>query len=240
MQITVRNPRSSSIILDRLVDNLNAVAYIDQIKHVRAQQRRLRRDKEFRVPSFSEVKRTLAGGLPGSIDDLKAMTLDRLETVQDYVRNGDTDGWDAYWNGDTPKDENTCRNRLLDALRLRVSSEINFLPETLMPEANRADIIVIYHANGIPIEIKGQWHSEVWDAANVQLIEKYARDWRAHGRGIYLVLWFGKVSEKNLPKHSDGLPLPSSPNELREMLIDRLTEAERSRIDVYVLDVSKP
>jgi hypothetical protein len=180
----------------------------------------------------------LASGLPGSIDDLKAMILDHLEGVQDYLRNGDTDGWEAFWNGDSPKEENTCRHRLLDALRPRIRPEIVLLPETLMPEAKRADIVALYHAAGVPIEIKGQWHSQVWDAANVQLIEKYARDWRAHGRGIYLVLWFGKIAGKNIPKHPDGLPAPSSSAQLRDMLVDRLTEAERSRIDVFVLDVS--
>lgn len=186
------------------------------------------------------MKRILSGGLPGNIDDLKAMALDRVEAIQDYLRNGDTDAWEAFWINDKPKDENTCRDRLLDHLRPRLSVEVNFLPEITMPEANRADIVVVYRAYGLPIEIKGQWHPKVWNAADVQLIEKYARDWRADDRGIYLVLWFGNVPGKNLPKNPDGLSPPSSPEELRQMLIDRLPLAERARIDVFVLDVSKP
>lgn len=182
----------------------------------------------------------MAGRLPGSIDDLKAVILDQLEIVQDYIRNGNTNAWEAFWNEDQPKDENTCRDRLLDQLRAQVPVDINFLPEIIMPENNRADIVAIYREYGIPVEIKGQWNSNVWNAASVQLIEQYARDWRADDRGIYLVLWFGNVPKKNLVKHPEGLPRPSSPDELREMLLNRLSSTERARIDVFILDVSKP
>ena len=226
--------------LARLVHEQNISSYHDQIKHVRAQQLRLRRDTEFRTPSFEQIKETLAGRLPAGIDDLKAILLDRLEIVQDYIRNSDTGAWEAFWSGDRPKDENTCRNRLLDQLRANVPIEINFLPETTMPDVTRADIVAIFSQYGVPVEIKGQWHKNVWDAASVQLIEKYARDWRADDRGIYLVLWFGEVRGKNLPIHPEGLPRPTSPSELREMLLARLPSTEQARIDVLVLDVSKP
>jgi hypothetical protein len=230
----------ASASLDRLMSDQHLQPYLDHIKHTRAQQLRLRRDAEFRVSTFEQIKQTLAGGLPGSIDDLKAMIMDRLETIQDYVRNGDTNAWEAFWNNDKPKVENTCRDRLLDQLRLRLPLEINLLPEITMPEANRADIVAVYRGYGLPIEIKGQWHTEAWNAASVQLIEKYARDWRADDRGVYLVLWFGKIPRKNLPKHPEFLSPPSSPDQLRDMLVARLAPAERTRIDVFVLDVSKP
>ena len=111
-----------------------------------------------------------------------------------------------------------------------------------MPEAKRADIVAIYRGEGIPIEIKGQWHSEVWDAANrtVDREIRTGRGSRAHGRGTYLVLWFGNVPGRNLPKHPGELPKPASPSQLREMLMAQLTQAERSRIDVFVFNVSKP
>jgi len=48
------------------------------------------------------------------------------------------------------------------------------------------------------VEFKGQWHDDVWNASSVQLIEQYTKDWRADGRGIYVVLWFGTVSGKTL------------------------------------------
>ncbi|MCK1367057.1 hypothetical protein [Bradyrhizobium sp. 62] len=223
-------------ILERLSSSDIAPSYRDDIKHARAQQLRLRRDSDFHLPSFGEIKNTLADKLPANIDDLKAVLLDRLETVQTYIRSGDTSAWEAYWNKDTPKDENTCRNRLLDQLRDKVPAGINFLPEVTMPDATRADIVATYLGYGVPMEIKGQWHPDVWGAASVQLIEKYAHDWRADDRGIYLVLWFGRVAKKNLPKHPEGLAAPKTSSDLREMLIAGLSPTERTRIDVFVLD----
>jgi hypothetical protein len=88
------------------------------------------------------------------------------------------------------------------------------------------------------VEIKGQWHKDVWDAPSEQLIELYTKDYRANGRGIYLVLWFGPVAGKNLVSHPDRRPRPGSPEELRQMLLERLAPSERARVDVVVLDVS--
>jgi hypothetical protein len=232
--------QEASACLARIVSTPVVKAYSEEASHARAQQLRRRRDAEFQVPAFKEIKQTLANGLPASIDDLKAMVMDRLDVTQDYLRNGDTNAWEAFWNGERPKGENTCRDRLLDQLRPRLPLEINFLPEITMPEAGRADIVAVHCGYGLPVEIKGQWHPEVWNAASVQLIEKYARDWRADDRGIYVVFWFGKVSGKNIVRHPASLPPPSSPDQFRDMLLATLTPGERARIDVYVIDVSKP
>ena len=58
-----------------------------------------------------------------------------------------------------------------------------------MPDANRCDLLSTIRNTDLPIEIKGQWHSNVWDAACDQLEDNYARNYRSEGRGIYLVLW---------------------------------------------------
>ena len=63
---------------------------------------------------------------------------------------------------------------------------------------------------------------------------------RRDGRGVYIVLWFGNVPRKNVPKHPDGLPRPKTPGELERMLRDRLPEARRSSIDIFVIDLSRP
>ena len=230
--------REASEALDRLAACSAAARYLDEIKHVRACKQRLRRDTEYRVPSFAEVKSTLSGGLPETIDDLKAVTLDAIETVQLYLRQGDTTAWKAFWSGGTPCDENTCRDRLLDVMRGHIPKAISANPETRMPDAKRADVAMIYNGLGLPVEIKGQWHKEVWDAPSAQLIDLYTKDYRANGRGIYLVLWFGPARGKNLINHPKGRPTPTTPKELSETLLDRLDPSERSRVDIVVLDVS--
>lgn len=238
--IAAQPTEDASARLNELAKSLADTSYSDSLKHARAQQRRLRRDVEFRVPSFAEIKRTLSQGLPAGIDDLKAMLLDGLDEAQKYIRDSDTQTWSAFYSSGDPLPENDCRNRLLDLLRPRLPDQIMLLPETVMPEMRRADIVSIFGQLGLPTEIKGQWHPEVWNASSVQLIENYARDWRAFGRGVYLVLWFGNVTKKKLTKHPNGLPPPKTPADLRLMLEDQLTEAERLRIDVVVLDLSRP
>jgi hypothetical protein len=193
--------KDASDALARLVANQRSSAYRDEIRHARAAQQRLRLDSDYQLPTFSETKAMLAGGLPETIDDLKAFLHDVLDTVQIYLRQGDTTAWKAFWSASKPCDENTCRDRLLDILRGYLPRAIAANPETRMPDAKRADVGVIYNGLGLPIEIKGQWHADVWNAPSSQLIDLYTKDYRANGRGIYLVLWFGPVSGKEMLRH---------------------------------------
>jgi len=226
--------------LERLSASVGQTSYSHQVKHAAYTQRRNRRDQEYTPPTIEAVKKVLTNAEPSTVDDLKAVILDHLSDLQQYVRNADTGGWEAFWENDRPKIENVCRDRLLDLLRPRLSGGIELFPELPMPDQNRVDIYATILGQGLPTEIKGQWHSEVWSASNTQLNEKYARDWRTGGRGIYLVLWFGKVTGKNLPGRPNAMPLPSSPSEFQALLFSGLGEGERSRIDVVVFDVSRP
>ena len=236
--IGANSSKEASEALDRLISCVDTARYHDELKHTRAQQLKLRRDTEFVVPAFAEVKSTLSGGLPTTIDDLKAITLDALDTVQVYLRQGDTTAWQAFWSESTPHDENTCRDRLLDLLRGQIPKSVFALPETRMPDAKRSDIAVMYNGIGLPVEVKGQWHKELWNAPSDQLIDLYTKDYRANGRGIYLVLWFGRVPGKNIVAHPDAKPFPKTANKLRQMLIDRLDPSERFRVNIVVIDVS--
>jgi hypothetical protein len=93
----------------------------------------------------------------------------------------------------------------------------------------------------MPIEIKGQWHPDLWHAADTQLDRLYSTDWRAERRGIYLVLWFGDTtaSNKKLKGPGDGSSLPKTPAELRTALIERSKAAKEGRVEVIVLDLAR-
>ncbi|MGN6149076.1 MAG: hypothetical protein ACTHPD_11095, partial [Rhizomicrobium sp.] len=224
-------------VLARLSEDPRMGDYRDHARHMRKAQERLKRDTAYNTPSFREVKAALENALPQTIDDLKAVTLDALDRVQNYLRNGDTKAWLKYWNGGKPLTENDCRDRLLDDLRAKLPSAIAALPETKMPDDKRTDIAVILGEFGLPIEAKGQWHKDIWDAPSGQLIDLYTKDYRANQRGVYLVFWFGNVAGKKLAAHPDGLTI-SSPQSLRAALIERLPISERGRVDVVVLDLS--
>lgn len=228
----------ASEALERLATDVPASPYRDQIRHARATQAKLRRDTDFKVPNFAQTVAMLDNRLPETIDDLKAVVLDAMADAQVYLRTGDTMAWNAFWDDGKPLNENSSRDRFLDVLRWNLPKAINAIPETLMPDRKRADIAVLLQQLGLPVEAKGQWHPKVWDAPSDQLISLYSKDYRANGRGIYLVFWFGPAPGKALTTPPGGSAVPTTPKELQEMLYDRLKPEDRERVAVVVIDVS--
>ena len=218
----------------------NHTSYADKMKHALALQLKGRRDHEYSPPTIGELRSAVTNGLPETIDQMRAYFADCIEDLQRRIRGSNIDMWEAYWVDDRPRDENFCRNRMIEQISGRLDPSIRFEPEMHMPRQKRADIAAIRNAVGLPVEIKGQWHREIWNAACDQLDAKYAHDWRAEGRGVYIVLWFGNVAGNRLPRHPEGLKRPETPDALQQMLVDRLPKERRFRIDVFVVDVSKP
>jgi hypothetical protein len=231
--------RDATAALEHLIEVADP-SYVDPLRHALALQLRARRDSEFTPVSVAGLAAVVGGGLPSTIDDMRAFFGDRVHTLNARMHATSTDMWEAYWDGTKPRVENFCRNRLVEHISGQLPDAIRFAPEMHMPQQKRADIAAILGSIGLPVEIKGQWHPEVWTAPVEQLAARYLHDWHAEGRGAYIVLWFGDVRGKNLPAHPEGLARPKTPDDLRTMLIDRLPENLRDVIDVYVVDVSRP
>lgn len=237
--IASRLESEATVTLQHLIAD-HASTYVDVMKHALALQLKARRDRDYSAPTVGELRSVVTHGLPDSIDQMRAFFADRIEDLQKRIRGSSTDMWEAYWNGKRPRGENFCRNRMIEHISRRLPPAILFEPERHMPGQKRADIAAIRNTVGLPVEIKGQWHRDVWDAASDQLDANYARDWQADGRGVYIVLWFGDVRGKRLRGHPEGLARPDTPETLRRMLVDRLPEERRFWIDIFVLDVTKP
>ena len=213
-----------------------------------ALQRKARRDDEYVAPSVRDLESAMHDGIPDSIDAMRAYLLDQLESLQKRIRASNTNTWQAFWVDDNPRDdnyrnprpENFCRDRLVEYLGGLMLPAIQIEPEARMPEDKRTDFVLSRDEFRLPIEIKGQWQPKVWDAASKQLDALYAWEWRAAGRGVYIVFWFGAVPNKNLPGHPEGFARPDRPEELRRMLTERIPELRRSQLDVFVMDVSPP
>ena len=227
--------------LQYLVDS-PAMCYVDTVRHALALQRKARRDFEYVAPTVRELRRAMEDGLPESIDAMRACLLDLLDQIQEQMQASNTDMWEVYWTEDGhPKGEIFCRNRLVERLRPLVPAGVQIEPEGQQgPGARSADFVASHDDIRLPIEIKGQWNRDVWDAASEQLDAYYAREWRAKGRGLYIVLWFGCVRRKQLKRHPEGLDRPETPDELRQMLVDRIPKARRAQLDVFVLDLTPP
>jgi UDP-N-acetylmuramyl pentapeptide synthase len=110
--------------------------------------------------------------------------------------------------------------------------------ETAMAHTNRCDITVQISINGkqhlLVIEVKGQWHKDLYTAAKCQLFERYSIHPNAAQQGIYLVLWFGKsVDVAERKKHNIN-----NVQELYQKLKNSLPTELKGRIDIFVLNLS--
>jgi hypothetical protein len=167
-----------------------------------------------------------------------------LKDIGIQFRGANSDIYKRFWNEDqyarpiAPKPEESCRDVLLDFLRTRLNPlRIAAEPEGHMAHDKRADILVQFPAQKVPIELKRDYHADVWEAAATQLDRLYSRDPNASGFGIYGVFWFGSRRRARVPTQP-GSPAPHSAEEMQKMLLERVPAEKRSRLAVIVLDVS--
>ena len=67
----------------------------------------------------------------------------------------------------------------------------------------------------------------------------YTRDPDASGYGIYAIFWYGASRKGRIPRLQRKSP-PRSAQELKQGLEDLVSEQDRSRLSIIVLDVSVP
>jgi hypothetical protein len=218
-------------------------SYSELIRHMSAEQRQKRVEKHFAPLPPNGLGELLAEGPPSNADDLKSLVLEELAVAQKKVIGEDIDQVRDFWgDDDVPYDENRCRDRLAAMIGPELARyDVQRITEADMPKTKRADLAFACGQLQLPMEIKGQWHPEVWHAATRQLDLQYLIDWRSEQRGIYCVLWFGNVPSKSgrrLKAPPEGIKAPKTTDEMRKMLIDRIPEARRTLIDVVVLDLT--
>jgi hypothetical protein len=217
--------------------------YSNWIMHMAAEQRQKRVEENYVPLMPQELGALLRDGPPTDANDLRSLVLDELEVAQKKLIGDDLDQVrDFLSDNGLPYDENRCRDRLAVMIEPGLTRyDVQRITEADMPRGKRVDLAFSHGGIQLPMEIKGQWHEEVWSAAKDQLDALYLIDWRSDGRGIYCVLWFGEFSSKSgrrLKAPPNGLPAPNSPEEMREMLIQLIPESRRTFIEVVVLDLT--
>lgn len=233
---------AAAAALERLGD-AQTDSYTDALLHAAAEQRQLRSEASFRTVLPAQLKALLEDGPPSTIEELRAIVLDELARAQAMLRGSDTDRVVEFWADDgRPRDENRCRDRIADILEPALQRYgIQRIPEREMPQRKRADLAFACGTMQLPMEVKGQWHAHVWDAASDQLDLLYLRDWRSEDSGIYLVLWFGDVRSRTgrrLKPPPSGEP-PTNPQEMVTMLRERVPAARRNALAIRVLDLTR-
>ncbi|ETD37923.1 hypothetical protein U724_20795 [Pseudomonas chlororaphis subsp. aurantiaca PB-St2] len=213
--------------------------YTESIKIVVAEQARICVEAVYAPPTLEAINAITRDLLPVSAADLQALVLEELSIAQAKVKSDDAESWRGFYDDDgAPFAEERCRDHLLGLLR-QGSKVITFDPEAHVAADKEVDIACSAGTLRMPIEVKGQWHTELWRGADKQLDALYTQDWRAEDRGIYLVLWFGdqQLPNKRLKNPGRGTKPPQTADELREMLITGSKSVREGRVVVFVLDL---
>jgi hypothetical protein len=200
------------------------------------------REKTFSHPSLSNVEKILNNQPPIGPADLLAIVLDRLDQIAVDIKTSNSDPFRQFWTEATEnrhKSETSCRDALLQMLRGYLEPlGIDSQPEVDYANDKRADIRVSYRNTiAVPIEIKGEWHPDLWTAVQNQLIPQYTKQKETEGFGIYLVLWVGGTEQ---PAVRDGGKKPATSSELESRLHNNLPKDIQKKIAVRVIDVFRP
>lgn len=218
-----------------------ADGYTNMIRLIASEQAMLRVESRYTPPPLSAIERIATDSAPITAHDLQTVMMEELSIVQAKITSDDAESWRGFFSdNDVPYQEERCRDHLLGLLR-QGSMGIQLDPESHVAGDKEVDITCSVGTLRIPIEIKGQWHAELWRGADTQLDRLYADDWRAEKRGIYLVLWFGERAEPNkrLTSPGHGKVRPSTADELRHALADSSRAAQEGRITIFVLDLAR-
>jgi hypothetical protein len=236
---------SAALSLQRLASEPSANSYLDDIKHAMAQQRVRMIDTQYHQPTVQQVVRTLSNDQPCSIGDLHALILQHLEDINTLIAGTNVDEFKRFWNEhssgkvDNPKNEESCRDYIVERLRTRtIDQKIAIEPEGHMAADKRADIVALVPGMKLVIELKRDYHAEVWVAIQEQLERFYTRDPEAQGYGIYVVLWFGTKRTSPIRIPPSPYKRPESASEMQGILQSLIPHGKRHRIVVVVLDVS--
>ena len=231
-----------------LVADPHLTGWRDHLVVAQERQRVIHRDASYCHPTVHDVQAALNDHAPANAADLAALVEDRLADLSREVRGDNANKWSHFWNLDPnglptePRPENACRDTLLATLRERLvlrerlPVKVNLSPEAAYVSGWRVDIRAEDPDFNVPIEVKRNSHRDLWRALRSQLIGQYTTDPATSGYGIYVVLWFGTDST---PRPPDG-NRPSTPEELGQRLTQDLTEDERRKISVIVIDVTRP
>ena len=230
---------AASDALEALLAEASLARWCAVIEDAIDDQKVVRRDRSYRHPSFDQVVETLSGGDPANPGDLAALTADLLRELAGRMHDN-SNRWRPYWNEDShqratePKPENSCRDVLVEYLRSRLPTGIDVQPEARYANEKRADIRLARGDFHVPVEIKKNGHRDLWSAIRHQLIGQYAIDPATDGYGVYVVLWFGKDQTQPAPSGKR----PADAAVLEKRLSEALSEEERRRVSVCVINVS--
>ena len=216
--------------------------YTNYILSAIANNHRAQIEAKFKSPSLVEVKAVLADQQPESAADVQSIVLEKISELQGRLRGNPLNPVNNFYDDNgKPRTENECRDQMLIALG-KLPFGIQSPKEVAMPQGKRSDGAFAFGNLEVPLEVKGQWHKEVWTAATSQLDRYYCVPHKSVSKGIYVVFWFGKDAPtgKKLKPPPNGIRKSQSPEDMRIALQDLIPSRRRVDIAIVVLDVTRP
>ncbi|WGE79634.1 NACHT domain-containing protein [Actinobacillus equuli] len=238
-----RNDEDNPVpVIDRLLQDARHTKFYTDLKSIRFNHLRKSAIQNFQVPTAEQIVHLLDKDEIISVENLRAVILEELQFYQDDLNGHDISTKSIFYHGKTViqnrVDENTATQRIAERLRLRLENrQVGTMREGYMKDANRCDIVFSKLIDGkrkiLPVEVKGQWHPQLYSAFDRQLDLLYAIHPDAEEQGIYLVLWFG-ANEKVANRKNHGI---NSAEELYLNIQKQIPEELKQRIDLFVLDL---
>ncbi|GAA5105696.1 hypothetical protein GCM10023211_04720 [Orbus sasakiae] len=233
-------PENTISMIDKMLSDERFVSFYRSLKHIQYTAQQKRALGCYSPPTINQIIQFLDQNRIASVEDLRSLLIEKFEEVQKYLKGAETDPLTVFYKDGKHIEENTARNRLVEYLKPKVEPlNIVVSIEHHMASSNRCDITCTVSIDGkqnlLVIEVKGQWHKELYSAAKKQLYERYAIHPNAADQGIYLVLWYGKHVEIAGKKSSTI----NSPEELKDSIEKEIPKELIGKIDVFVLDLSE-
>jgi hypothetical protein len=209
------------------------------VQRALAEQERARINAAWTPLEPESLVRILSDDQPTSHKDLKAVVLEALAEVEHMIISDQFDCWRGFYtDGGDHQPEERCRDHL-GVLLQGVAPRFAYASEAHLGNDRETDLWCSTSNFGLPIEIKGQWHKDLWHAPLSQLVAQQAVDHRAQGHGIYLVVWFGPPTNLTGPPRDSGIKAPTSAVELENALASYIRDRAPG-IAVKVINVSRP
>lgn len=230
-------------VIDRLLQDARYTKFYPSLKSIRFNYLRKSAVQNFQALTAEQIVHLLDRDEIISVENLRAVVLEELQAYQNDLNGHDISTKSIFYHGEmniaNRVDENTATQRIAERLRLRLENrQVIPIREGYMKDDNRCDIVFSKLIDGrrkiLPLEVKGQWHPELYSAFDSQLDRLYAIHPDAEGQGIYLVLWFG-ADEKVANRKNHGI------NSAEELYLDiqkQIPEELKRRMDIFVLNLA--
>jgi hypothetical protein len=231
--------------LQRSKNDQRFSSFRDALSDALSNQQTRERERRFEQPGWKQTLAALWKGVPANIGDLYHLVIVELEHLKKYFSATNVDVFKRFWNEDShgrvvdPKSEESCRDVLAEQLSLRLSRlGISVEPEAHMARDRRADIAVKCGRWRLPLELKRDYHAELWSATADQLKQSYSSDLYAEGYGLLVVFWFGAKRPKSVPRAPRAKTSADTAVDLEQRLNRSVPSFDRQRLRVIVVDVS--